>query len=101
MKPRTLLNWFRGVAIAEGVSFLVLVLVAMPLKYYADMPLAVKIFGWAHGALFVLFLALSYEVKVALDKNFGWLVKAFIAALLPLGTFILERQMRKQGDFKA
>lgn len=96
-----LLNIFRKVAIAEGISFLVLLLIAMPLKYFADQPMAVTVVGWAHGVLFVAFLALSYEVKTALGKNFGFLVKAFIASILPLGTFWLERQMRKEGDFES
>jgi integral membrane protein len=94
-----LLNIFRKVAIAEGISFLVLLLIAMPLKYLADLPLAVKVVGWAHGILFIGFLALSYEVKTALGKNFLFLVKAFIASILPFGTFWLEKQMRKDGDF--
>ncbi|HEU4469524.1 MAG TPA: DUF3817 domain-containing protein [Flavisolibacter sp.] len=99
MKPKSLLTWFRRIAIAEGISFLVLLLIAMPLKYFAGLPEAVQVTGWAHGILFVVFLALSYEVKVALDKNFGFLVKAFIASLLPLGTFVLEHQMKKRGEF--
>ena len=100
MKSNTkLLSWFRKIAIAEGISFLVLLLVAMPLKYFADLPMAVTVVGWAHGVLFVAFLALAYEVKTALGKNFLFLVKAFIASILPLGTFWLEREMRKEGDF--
>ena len=93
------ITWFRRIAIAEGLSFLVLLLIAMPLKYFAGMPLAVKIVGWAHGILFVLFLVLSFETKSLLNKNFFWLVKAFIASILPLGTFVLERQMKRDGDF--
>ena len=98
MKNNTI-NWFRIIAITEGISFLVLLLIAMPLKYFADMPLAVKYVGWAHGILFVAFLILALRVKFILNKNFFWFVKAFIASVLPLGTFILESQMKKQGDF--
>ena len=94
-----ILNLFRKVAIAEGISFLVLLLVAMPLKYFAGFPLAVTVTGWAHGVLFVGFLALSYEVKTVLDKNFFFLVKAFMASILPLGTFWLEKQILNDGDF--
>ena len=99
MKSNKVVSWFRKIAIAEGISFLVLLLIAMPLKYLADWPLGVTVVGWAHGVLFVAFLALAYETKVTLNKNFGWLVKAFIASILPFGTFVLERQMRKDGDF--
>ena len=47
---------FRWLSLAEGTSFLILLLIAMPLKYMADMPLMVKYTGWAHGLLFVLYV---------------------------------------------
>jgi len=93
------INSFRKVAIAEGLSFLVLLLIAMPLKYFADFPHAVKYVGWAHGVLFIAFIALSFEAKSILNKNFFWLCKALVASVLPFGTFVLERQMQKAGEF--
>lgn len=80
---------------------MLLLLIAMPLKYLAGFPQMVTIVGWAHGVLFVGYLALAYEARVILDKKFGWLVKAFVASVLPLGTFVLDRQMEKNGDFAA
>ncbi|MGZ8536618.1 MAG: DUF3817 domain-containing protein [Flavisolibacter sp.] len=100
MQKNNTLKWFRIIAITEGISFLVLLLIAMPLKYFADKPLAVKYVGWAHGILFVAFLILALQVKFILNKKFFWLIKAFIASILPLGTFVLESQMKKQGDFE-
>ncbi|MCH5690241.1 DUF3817 domain-containing protein [Niabella sp. W65] len=44
------------IAFLEGISYLLLLLVAMPLKYLADIPEGVKYIGWAHGVLFVLFV---------------------------------------------
>jgi len=96
MKSKNLITWFRRIAIAEGISFLVLLLIAMPLKYFANLPEAVKIVGWAHGILFVAFLIMAFEVKSTLNKNFGWLVKAFIASILPFGTFVLDRQLQRE-----
>lgn len=98
-KKNSTLSLFRKIALAEGISFLVLLLIAMPLKYLAGLPQLVTVVGWAHGALFVAFLALSLEVKTILAKNFSWLVKAFLASVLPVGTFVLERNMQKAGDF--
>jgi len=66
----------------------------MPLKYFAGLPEAVKVVGWAHGVLFVAFLAMAYEVKGILNKDFFWLVKAFVASLLPFGTFVFDRQFK-------
>lgn len=86
---------FEKVAIAEGVSFLVLLLIAMPLKYFAGFPQAVTLVGWAHGMLFVAFLALAYEVRLVLNKNFLWLLKAFLASVIPFGPFILRKDLRR------
>ena len=91
-----MLNWFRKIAITEGISFLLLLFIAMPLKYFAGLPLAVKYLGWAHGVLFVAFLILAFEVKIMLGKNFGWLVKAFLASIVPFGTFIFDRELKKE-----
>jgi integral membrane protein len=99
MQKNNTLQWFRIVAITEGISFLVLLLIAMPLKYFAGKPLAVNYVGWAHGVLFVAFLLLALMTKFILNKKFLWLIKAFIASILPFGTFILEAQMKRQGDF--
>ena len=100
-KQKATINWFRRIAIAEGISFLVLVLIAMPLKYLAGLPEAVKIIGWAHGILFVAFLFIALAIKNILNKNFGWMIKAFVASILPMGTFVLDWQMARQGDFKS
>ncbi len=90
-----MVSWFKKVAIAEGISFLLLLLIAMPLKYFADMPLGVTIIGWAHGALFVLYIILVFPARAALNKNYLWVLVAMIASLVPFGTFILEKQISK------
>jgi len=61
--------WLRRAGIAEGTSFLVLIGIAMPLKYIFHQPMAVKIFGWAHGILFVGFLSLAWEVRTERNKQ--------------------------------
>ena len=91
----TILRWFRYIAITEGISYLVLLLVAMPLKYMADIPQPVTYIGWAHGAVFVTLGILALMVKPILRKKFGWLVKVFIAAIIPFGTFVLDREVQK------
>lgn len=87
---------FRKVAFAEGISFLVLLFIAMPLKYFASMPMAVTIVGGLHGILFVAFIALAYEVKGTYKKDFKWLVKAGLASILPFGTFVMDKQWKKE-----
>jgi integral membrane protein len=97
MKSKKILQWFRRIAIAEGVSFLVLLGIAMPLKYFADMPMAVKLVGYIHGFLFIGFFILAWETKNALNKNWSWFAGAFLASLLPFGTFILDRKLKQDA----
>jgi len=81
----------RTVGFWEGVSFLILLFIAMPLKYYADMPLAVRIVGMIHGLLFVGFV---YTIVNAITSSGLPLKKgiiAFIASLIPFGTFFLDK----------
>ena len=91
-----LLHRFRMIGIAEGISFLVLLLIAMPLKYFLHIPEAVKFMGWIHGALFISFIYFAFEVMGTLKKNFLWFLKALLAAFVPCGTFIWDRQLKKE-----
>ena len=95
---KKLLHRFRIIGIAEGVSFLVLLLIAMPLKYLFHIPEAVKVMGWIHGALFISFIYFAFEVMGTLKKNMGWFAKAFIAAIIPCGTFVFDRQLRREEE---
>lgn len=92
------LGTFRLVAFLEGMSFLVLLFVAMPLKYLADMPLAVRIVGSLHGVLFLLFVAMLFGV--ARDRR--WPIRrslaAFVASLVPFGTFVLDRALKREME---
>ncbi|MBT5717277.1 MAG: DUF3817 domain-containing protein [Opitutae bacterium] len=80
----------------EGISYLLLLGVAMPMKYYFEMPIAVKIVGMAHGVLFVAYCLLL----AACMKKFNWTLKfgayLFIATLIPFGTFATDRKLRKK-----
>ena len=98
MKSTKTFNWFRKIAFAEGVSFLVLLLIAMPLKYFADMPMAVTIVGGLHGFLFVAFVVMAWEVKREYKKDWGWVVKSFIASILPFGTFWMDHTQWKREE---
>lgn len=88
----------RSIAIVEGISFLILLGIAMPLKYYARMPLAVTWFGWAHGVLFVLFGFVLLQTMIVAKWSIIRAATVFISALLPFGPFILDRRMREYGD---
>lgn len=87
---------FRLVALLEGVSFLILLFIAMPLKYMMHMPAPVRIAGMIHGVLFLGFV--FYLLQVRSEKN--WTAKkaliAFVASLLPFGTFVLDARVLKK-----
>ncbi len=90
------LDFFRKVSLVEGVSAILLYFVAMPLKYLADMPMAVKVVGSIHGALFLVFLVALLRVWVADKWPFGKVVIGFIAGNLPFGAFWFERRLRDE-----
>lgn len=84
--------WLRLSGILEGISFLVLLLVAMPLKYIWGKPEMVQITGSIHGGLFVLYVVLALWAW----RRYGWSwvvpVQAMVASLLPGGPFWMDRR---------
>lgn len=84
---------FRLVAYAEGASFLVLLFVAMPLKYWAGLPLAVRIVGSLHGLLFVLYVLLVFAAYGAGRFNLRMAALALLASLLPFAPFAVAHKM--------
>jgi len=82
----------RLLAYLEGVSFLVLLGFAMPLKYYYDKPNAVKLVGMTHGILFILYTISLLIVHLKLRWSYGKTLIAFIAAFIPFGTFYADKR---------
>lgn len=89
-------NRLRVTGIYEGISYLVLLFIAMPLKYFAGLPKAVTYVGWAHGVLFVLFMALLAYVWINDRWKFKKVFFAFVAALVPFGTFYLDKKLKEE-----
>lgn len=86
----------RIIGFIEGISFLVLLGIAMPMKYYMNMPMAVKVTGWVHGLLFILFLYALLQVTIEKRWSFIKVLYAFLASLVPFGTFVLDLKLRKE-----
>jgi integral membrane protein len=92
----TALRQLRLVALLEGTSFLVLLFIAMPLKYLAALPLAVRIVGSVHGVLFLMFMAVLYRAGTARGWPLRrWLI-AFGSSVVPFGTFMFDRSLRRE-----
>jgi integral membrane protein len=79
------LSTFRTVARLEGMSFLVLLFIAMPIKYGFHDARAVRLVGGLHGVLFLAFL--TALLRVALEQNWSWrlAVRVFALSLVPFG----------------
>lgn len=86
---------FKWISLIEGVSFLVLLFIAMPLKYIYGMPQAVTAVGWAHGLLFILYIYTVFPTANKLKWEFGRTLFALIASVLPFGPFIFDRNLKK------
>ena len=91
MTPDKDIQRFLQVGHAEGVSYLVLLGVAMPLKYFLNIPEAVRIVGSLHGILFVAFVFMIAWLVVQKKMSMLSAVKAFVLSLVPFGTFYLNR----------
>ncbi|MCO6500144.1 MAG: DUF3817 domain-containing protein [Vicingus serpentipes] len=93
---KTTVAAFRLIALLEGMSFIVLLGIAMPLKYYLDKPEAVKVVGMAHGVLFVLYLVFLLMIHLKLKWEIKKTLLAFVAALLPFGTFYADYKLFRE-----
>ncbi len=88
----------RKVGMVEAVSFLLLLGVAMPLKYLAGQPLAVKIVGWAHGVLFIAFGAALYKAWDTHDWPVSKAAKVFMMSLIPFGPFFIDKSLKAEDE---
>ncbi len=88
----SLLKRIRWIGFLEGLSFLILLLVAMPLKYLANLPQAVQITGLVHGILFVYYLIVVIQGKIEYRWKWPQVILMCIAALVPFGTFYTDYQ---------
>jgi integral membrane protein len=93
-----LMRILRATSLTEGVSYLLLLGVAMPLKYVWDWPLAVKYVGWAHGVLFMGLALLVLVAMIQVKLPFKTAVIVGIASLLPAGPFFADRLLRRHEE---
>ncbi len=89
-----MLDTFRIVSLVEGLSYLILLFIAMPIKYLGENPYPVKIIGMTHGILFIIFtVALFVTIsKYKWKKEFGF--KLFAYSLFPFGAIVIEKRIK-------
>lgn len=85
----------RMIGIAEGISFLLLLFIAMPVKYVLDNPILVKYVGMGHGVLFILLLAILFIVCEKHKWSLSVFLMGLIASIVPFGPFLFDRKIRQ------
>lgn len=87
-----MLKLFKIIAFLEGASLLLLLFFAMPMKYYFQEPIFVKIIGMAHGVLFVAYIILAIMAKIELNWSFKKTGIICLASVVPFGTFYVDKK---------
>lgn len=95
-----MINAFRYLGRFEAMSFLLLLCVAMPLKYYADYPVGVRIMGPIHGGLFVIYCFMAFWLAIDHEWPGSKHMMAYVAAIIPFGTFLFEHRYLKKEDVR-
>jgi integral membrane protein len=88
---------FKIVAILEGVSFLILLGIAMPLKYIFGLPATTQVVGMAHGILFIAYVLMVVLIRKQLSWNIKITLLALTASVLPFGPFVVDRKLLRQS----
>jgi integral membrane protein len=92
----TVIGRLRVTGFLEGLSYLLLLGIAMPLKYIYGMPQAVQIIGMAHGILFILYITLAIQGKVVYRWSLMKLFWLGVASLLPFGPFVADYKLLRE-----
>ncbi|SEU01843.1 DUF3817 domain-containing protein [Stigmatella erecta] len=90
------LRALRLIGLLEGLSFLALLFVAMPLKYFLTLPVAVRVAGSVHGLLFLAFASALFRVATERRWPLRRSLAAFGASLIPFGNFVLDRALARE-----
>ena len=90
-----LISIFRLVAFLEGLSYILLLLVAVPIKYSSGEAFFVKMLGMPHGIIFVLYIAIALVLRIDnqwIKNNF---LAVLIASVIPFGTFVVDFKLKQ------
>ena len=89
---KTEIGRLRIIAFIEGVSFLLILFITMPLKYAFDIPNPNKIIGMAHGVLFILYILAVIQVRISYSWNSKTTFLSLLASIIPFGTFWVDKK---------
>lgn len=88
---------FRVVAFLEGLSYLLLLFIATPIKYLAEDPQYVKMLGMPHGMLFIGYVILAFLLKSSYKWNNKTFLIVLLASIIPFGTFYIDKKYLKNA----
>lgn len=92
------IKFLRTMGIWDGISLLVLLGIAMPLKYFADLPIAVRITGSVHGAIFITYAVAILIVQLRVKWAFFYSIIAGAVAFIPFGNFVFDKHIKRYSD---
>ncbi len=90
-----MINLFRVLSYLEGISYILLLFIGTPLKYFGGNDILVKLLGMPHGLLFIAYIIMAFYIK----SQFNWSTKDFalilLASIIPFGTFMVDKKYLK------
>ena len=86
------LKTFRVISLLEALSFVILLLIAMPIKYILGNPELVRVVGMAHGILFVLYILGAFLFKKKLNWSDQILAVVILCSIIPMGPLYVDRK---------
>src|SRR5688572_17675000 len=89
----------RAIGFLEGTSLLLLLFVAMPVKYLLGYPILVQVIGLIHGILFLLFV--WHTVRLSSERRWPFFKttwKVLLSSVVPFGTFYIDRKILSRMD---
>ncbi|MEN9639824.1 MAG: hypothetical protein RLZZ262_1693 [Bacteroidota bacterium] len=99
MNIKTAIGQLRLLGLMEGATLILLMFVAVPLRYLANWPFGVKVIGPIHGVLFLFFVIATVYMSIERKWSFKNItVKVLLACIIPFGTFYVDRKILKPLD---
>ncbi len=87
-----MISSFRLISYLEGISYLLILFVTMPLKYIFESPEPNKVIGMAHGFLFLIYIVFAFLIKPEKQWNIKTLMIVLVCSIIPFGTFWMDRK---------
>ncbi len=91
-------RFLRAVGLIEGASYILLLFVAMPLKYVFGLPMAVRVTGMVHGLLFILFVYALLRAAQSRHWSLKRSAMVFIASLIPFGPLFIDKMLLLEAN---